>query len=75
MSEPITEPTISVLTPPSAPARGRALAAATASTPAGDASEPRVSGDTAWIVPFFAIITSGVVFFFSQVAQFGLLPH
>jgi hypothetical protein len=31
--------------------------------------------DAAWIIPFFAIITSAVVFFFSQMAQYNLLPH
>ena len=28
-----------------------------------------------WMIPFFAIITSGLLFFFWQVAEYGLLNH
>ena len=41
---------------------------------AGDTSEQRPS-DAVWIVPFFAIVTSSLVFFFSEMAQYGLFPH
>ena len=34
-----------------------------------------MGGDTGWIVPFYLVIISGIVFFFAQVAQYGLLPH
>ena len=37
--------------------------------------ETRKHIDAAWIVPFFAIITSAVVFFFWQMAQYHLLSH
>jgi hypothetical protein len=33
------------------------------------------SSDTRWIVPFYVTIGAGIIFFFSQVAQYGLLPH
>jgi hypothetical protein len=28
-----------------------------------------------WMIPFFAIITTGLLFFFWQVAEYGLLRH
>jgi hypothetical protein len=28
-----------------------------------------------WMIPFFAIITSGLLFFFWQVAEYGPLHH
>jgi hypothetical protein len=28
-----------------------------------------------WMTPFFAIITSGLLFFFWQLAEYGLLHH
>jgi hypothetical protein len=32
-------------------------------------------GDLAWIIPFYVIILSAIVFFFWQMAQYNLLGH
>ena len=39
-----------------------------------DPSEQRRS-DAVWIIPFFAIVTSSIAFFFFEMAQYGLFPH
>jgi hypothetical protein len=48
------------------------------SKPAVEVTEPshrRAAGDAAWMIAFFAIITSGIVFFFWQMAEYGMLVH
>jgi hypothetical protein len=40
-----------------------------------DRSQPRSPSEAPWMIAFFAIITSGVAFFFWQVAQYGLMLH
>jgi hypothetical protein len=38
-------------------------------------SETRIATDASWMIPFFAIIATGIAFFFWQVALYGLLPQ
>ena len=48
--------------------------AATA-TPVDNEPDARKPSDATWIVPFYVFITSGVAFFFWQIAQYHLLSH